>query len=31
MALSWFESVVERLQGDMEDAATRIFLRGGVS
>lgn len=29
MALSWFESVVERLQGDMEDAATRIFLRGG--
>lgn len=29
MALSWFESVVDRLQGDMEDAATRIFLRGG--
>ena len=30
MALSWFESVVDRLQGDMEDAATRIFLRGGT-
>ncbi|MFY9210885.1 MAG: MotA/TolQ/ExbB proton channel family protein [Aestuariivita sp.] len=26
MALSWFDSVVERLQSDMEDAATRIFL-----
>ena len=29
MALSWFESVVERVQGDMEDLATRIFTRGG--
>lgn len=26
MALSWFDSIVDRLQGDMEDAATRIFL-----
>ncbi len=30
MALSWFESVVDRLQGDMEDLATRIFTRGGA-
>lgn len=29
MALSWFESVVDRLQADMEDLATRIFTRGG--
>lgn len=29
VALSWFESVTDRLQADMEDAATRIFLRGG--
>jgi biopolymer transport protein ExbB len=29
MALSWFDSIVETLQADMEDAATRIFLRGG--
>lgn len=29
MALSWFESVTDRLQSDMEDAATRIFIRGG--
>lgn len=28
MALTWFESVVDRLQSDMEDAATRIFVRG---
>ena len=27
MALSWFESVVDRLRLEMEDAATRIFLR----
>ncbi len=27
VALAWFESVVERLRHDMEDAATRIFLR----
>ncbi len=27
MALSWFESVIETLQTDMEDAATRIFTR----
>jgi biopolymer transport protein ExbB len=29
MALSWFESVVDRVQTDMEDLATRIFTRGG--
>ncbi len=29
IALSWFESVTDTLQGDMEDAATRIFIRGG--
>jgi len=28
-ALAWFESVVERLQGQMEDAATRVFTRAG--
>jgi biopolymer transport protein ExbB len=27
MALSWFESTVDRLRLEMEDAATRIFLR----
>ncbi|MFX0546037.1 MotA/TolQ/ExbB proton channel family protein [Roseovarius sp. S1116L3] len=27
MALAWFESVVDRLRSEMEDAATRIFLR----
>lgn len=26
MALSWFDGVVDRVQTDMEDAATRIFL-----
>ena len=25
MALSWFESITDRIQADMEDAATRIF------
>jgi biopolymer transport protein ExbB len=29
MALSWFESVVDGVQADMEDLATRIFTRGG--
>ncbi len=29
VALSWFESVTDALQADLEDAATRIFLRGG--
>jgi biopolymer transport protein ExbB len=29
IALSWFESVTDALQSDMEDAATRIFIRGG--
>lgn len=29
IALSWFESVVDRVQADMEDLATRIFTRGG--
>ncbi len=28
VALVWFESIAERLQADMEDLATRIFLRG---
>lgn len=28
-ALVWFDSVIDRVQADMEDAATRIFLRGG--
>ncbi|XHC06178.1 MotA/TolQ/ExbB proton channel family protein [Rhodophyticola porphyridii] len=28
MALTWFETVVDRVQADMEDAATRIFTRG---
>lgn len=27
MALTWFESVVDRLRLEMEDAATRVFLR----
>lgn len=27
MGLTWFESVVDRLRQEMEDAATRIFLR----
>lgn len=27
VALVWFESVIDRLRHDMEDAATRIFLR----
>ncbi|MFT6532847.1 MAG: biopolymer transport protein ExbB [Limimaricola cinnabarinus] len=27
MALTWFESVADRLRHEMEDAATRIFLR----
>ena len=29
MALTWFDSVIENVQADMEDAATRIFTRGG--
>jgi biopolymer transport protein ExbB len=29
IALSWFESITDRLQADMEDTATRIFIRGG--
>lgn len=29
VALTWFESVIERLQGRMEDAATRVFTTGG--
>ena len=27
-ALVWFESLCDRLQGDMEDTATRVFIRG---
>ena len=30
VALVWFESVADRVQADMEDAATRIFTRGGL-
>lgn len=29
IALSWFESVTDRLRADLEDTATRIFIRGG--
>ncbi|MBK5926381.1 MotA/TolQ/ExbB proton channel family protein [Rhodobaculum claviforme] len=29
VALVWFESVADRLQDDLEDIATRVFLRGG--
>jgi biopolymer transport protein ExbB len=28
VALVWFESLCDRLQGDLEDTATRIFVRG---
>jgi biopolymer transport protein ExbB len=28
VALVWFESLCDRLQGDMEDTATRVFTRG---
>jgi len=28
VALNWFESISDALQADMEDAATRIFIRG---
>jgi biopolymer transport protein ExbB len=31
VALTWFDSVVERLQGRMEDAATRVFTTGNAS
>jgi biopolymer transport protein ExbB len=31
VALVWFESVADRLQADMEDAATRIFTRGSAA
>jgi biopolymer transport protein ExbB len=27
IALSWFESVADRVQSDMEDMATRLFTR----
>jgi biopolymer transport protein ExbB len=29
MALTWFDSIADRLQAEMEDDATRIFTRGG--
>mgnify|MGYP005992925115 FL=1 len=29
VALSWFEAIAERVQGDIEDIATRIFTSGG--
>ena len=28
VVLVWFESLCDRLQSDMEDIATRIFIRG---
>ncbi|MEE4188108.1 MAG: MotA/TolQ/ExbB proton channel family protein [Roseobacter sp.] len=28
IALAWFESLCDRLQGDLEDIATRVFIRG---
>ena len=31
MALVWFESITARLQADMEDTATQIFIRGTPS
>lgn len=30
MALSWFDSVTDRLQAEMEDLATRIFIAPGA-
>ncbi len=30
MALTWFDSIADRLQSEMEDDATRIFTRGGA-
>jgi biopolymer transport protein ExbB len=30
VALTWFDSVIERLQGRMEDAATRVFTTGAA-
>ncbi|WP_439137145.1 MotA/TolQ/ExbB proton channel family protein [Roseicyclus sp.] len=29
-ALTWFDSIADRVQAEMEDDATRIFTRGGV-
>ncbi|WP_296641294.1 MotA/TolQ/ExbB proton channel family protein [Roseinatronobacter sp.] len=29
MALSWYDSICERVQADMEDLATRVFTSGG--
>jgi len=29
-ALTWFDSIADRLQAEMEDDATRIFTRGGA-
>lgn len=31
IALSWFESIVDRLQADLEDLATRIFVKAPVA
>lgn len=30
MALSWFESIIDRARHDMEDLATRLFVASGV-
>ena len=27
VALSWFESISDRLQSDLEDLATRVFVK----
>ena len=29
-ALTWFDSIADRVQAEMEDDATRIFTRGGA-
>jgi biopolymer transport protein ExbB len=29
MALSWYDSICERVQADLEDLATRVFTFGG--
>lgn len=31
VAVTWFDAVTDRMQHDMEDAATRIFLRGPLA
>ena len=31
IALSWFEAIAERVQGDLEDLATRLFTQGALA